>query len=95
VLIRKNCFRYLNGVAGTDERYAIQIKGAEAVIISGNIVETIPTAGDAIQVTDCPEDSVRIFDNRAPAMVEFPADRYVPELARLAEDALVSACFER
>jgi hypothetical protein len=97
VIIRRNCFRYVEGEIGPFNGYAIDVKGAQNVIITNNTVETIPAAGAAIRTEDGPGVNVNNFDNRTPAgpLVDWAMDGYFSEFDVPSEETLMMALFEK
>ena len=103
VIIRHNRFRYVEGVTGVNSEAAYFdgsasfVAGADAVIISDNLVETIPSGGEsgAIVTTGCT--AVTRFDNRTQAgtLVVPDTDRYRQQLDVPAEELLASATLDK
>jgi hypothetical protein len=97
-IIRNNRVRYLDGATGNFTGYAIQVSSAETVVVSGNIVETIPSGGEPIRLEGCV--NVTWFDNRTAdgeliARIDPETEKAIEEVDVPAEDALVLACFEK
>jgi hypothetical protein len=94
-VLRNNRFRYLDGVTGSFNGYAIQVNGTNAVIISDNLIETVPAGIEPIQTLRC--NQVTHFDNRIvdTILLDVATDQYREQLDLPAEDALVSACFDK